>query len=168
MDLLPLYRQVAVEFAARHDTPGRMKAKGVITDIIPWRQSRAFFYSRLRRRLAEERVRAEIARASAASLSRNQVTQLLRQWLPAPSDGVDRLWTDNDAMFKWLSDHDALVPHLQELRRQAAAQRMVDAASTDLPSWKHALAAALATLPAGQLREVADFVCKIADGAALQ
>jgi hypothetical protein len=48
--LLPIYTQAAVQFAALHDTPGRMKAKGVINDIVPWQQARPFFYNRLKRR----------------------------------------------------------------------------------------------------------------------
>lgn len=48
--LTPMYHQAAVQFAALHDTPGRMKAKGVITDIVPWKKARSFFYYRLKRR----------------------------------------------------------------------------------------------------------------------
>ena len=48
-----IYLQVAHTFADLHDTPGRMVAKGVISGIVPLRRARAFFYWRLRRRLAE-------------------------------------------------------------------------------------------------------------------
>lgn len=52
-DLLPIYHQVAVQFADLHDTAGRMKSKGCISDILEWRTSREYLYWRLRRRLAE-------------------------------------------------------------------------------------------------------------------
>jgi acetyl-CoA carboxylase/biotin carboxylase 1 len=52
--LLPVYNQVALQFADLHDRAGRMKAKGVIRDSIQWSESRRFFYWRLRRRLNEE------------------------------------------------------------------------------------------------------------------
>eukprot|EP00899_Mesostigma_viride_P017896 jgi/Mesvir1/26107/Mv06825-RA.1 len=51
---LPSYHRVALHFAELHDTPVRMKAKGVITGIVPWASAREFFYWRLRRRLVEE------------------------------------------------------------------------------------------------------------------
>jgi len=59
-ELLPIYTQIAVHFAALHDTPGVMKKKQVISDIVPWAQSRAYFYSVLRVRLAEVAVQRMI------------------------------------------------------------------------------------------------------------
>ncbi|KAL5612714.1 hypothetical protein BROUX41_004198 [Berkeleyomyces rouxiae] len=52
--LLPVYSQIAIQFADLHDRADRMKAKGVITGAIEWTNSRRFFYWRLRRRLNEE------------------------------------------------------------------------------------------------------------------
>ena len=56
-DLLPLFKQVAVQYAALHDTPGVMRDKGVISAVVPWAESRDFFARQLRRRLAQERVK---------------------------------------------------------------------------------------------------------------
>jgi acetyl-CoA carboxylase/biotin carboxylase 1 len=160
VDLLPLYRQVAVEFAARHDTPGRMKAKGVITDIIPWASSRAFFYGRLRRRLAEEKLRAAVMQVTERSLPREEVTSLLRGWLLASSGAseaeAEHLWADNDGVWKWLSNSDAIAPLLAELGQASAARRVAQAARVDFASWKRALADALATLSPEQRQEVAE------------
>merc|ERR1719247_2329092 len=47
--LQPTYLQVAHEFADLHDRAGRMKAKGVISDVLSWKMSRKFFYYRVRR-----------------------------------------------------------------------------------------------------------------------
>jgi acetyl-CoA carboxylase/biotin carboxylase 1 len=44
-----------------HDGPVRMLAKGMLRGIVPWRQARAFFVTRLRRRLAEEALVKHIA-----------------------------------------------------------------------------------------------------------
>jgi len=52
--LLPVYSQIALQFADLHDRSGRMKAKGVIRDQLVWANSRRYFYWRLRRRLNEE------------------------------------------------------------------------------------------------------------------
>eukprot|EP00658_Telonema_sp_P-2_P046254 TRINITY_DN3436_c0_g2_i2.p1 TRINITY_DN3436_c0_g2~~TRINITY_DN3436_c0_g2_i2.p1 ORF type:complete len:1072 (-),score=353.07 TRINITY_DN3436_c0_g2_i2:278-3493(-) len=51
--LLPLYNEVATHFADLHDTPGRMKAKGCIIDIVPWVNARRIFHSKLVRKMAE-------------------------------------------------------------------------------------------------------------------
>merc|ERR1711988_1958181 len=52
--LKPLYTQIACEFADLHDRTGRMEAKGVIRKGLEWKNSRAFFYSRVKRRLLEK------------------------------------------------------------------------------------------------------------------
>ena len=49
--LLPTYTQVAQEFADLHDRSGRMKAKGVIRDVVRWEDARSYFHARLTRRL---------------------------------------------------------------------------------------------------------------------
>lgn len=50
--------QVAHEFADLHDRSGRMKAKGVVRDILEWKSSREYFFWRVKRRLAENEVGA--------------------------------------------------------------------------------------------------------------
>lgn len=65
--LLPIYSQIAAQFADLHDRAGRMKAKGVIRDALEWRNARRHFYWRLRRRLNEE----YILRRMASSLLMN-------------------------------------------------------------------------------------------------
>ena len=54
--LLPVYAQISLQFADLHDRAGRMEAKGVIRMPLRWKESRRFFYWRLRRRLNEEGV----------------------------------------------------------------------------------------------------------------
>jgi acetyl-CoA carboxylase/biotin carboxylase 1 len=58
--VLPVYSQLATEFADAHDRPGRMVAKGVVHGVVPWRQARSFFTSRLRRLLKEFEVAKRI------------------------------------------------------------------------------------------------------------
>lgn len=38
--LLPLYNQIALQFADLHDRPNRMKAKGTIREALVWSESR--------------------------------------------------------------------------------------------------------------------------------
>lgn len=66
-------------FADLHDTPERMLEKGVIQGIVPWAQSRPKLYWRLRRVIAEERVKKEI-RKYQPSLSDGQIDAMLRRW----------------------------------------------------------------------------------------
>lgn len=63
-ELLPIYHQLATKFAELHDTPGRMKAKGVIDAVVPWEVSREFFYWRIRRRLEESSLRKQVRATS--------------------------------------------------------------------------------------------------------
>jgi acetyl-CoA carboxylase/biotin carboxylase 1 len=58
--LLPLYMQIAHEFADLHDRAGRMKAKGVIRDALNWKRSREFFYWRANRRIFELELRKQV------------------------------------------------------------------------------------------------------------
>lgn len=52
--LLPLYTQVAHEFADLHDRSGRMKAKGVVRDVVSWPKSREYFHYRIKRRIVQD------------------------------------------------------------------------------------------------------------------
>jgi len=64
--LMPLYLQVAHEFADLHDRSGRMKAKGVIRDVLEWKSSRSYMYWRVKRRIAEDELRNKIMEADAS------------------------------------------------------------------------------------------------------
>ncbi|KAI9223672.1 carboxyl transferase domain-containing protein [Blastocladiella britannica] len=109
--LLPAYHQAALKFADLHDMPERMKAKGAIRVILEWRSARRFFHWRVRRRVAEDRLRAEI-KAASPDLPRPDVDKLMRAWFaeangtlvagaPAPADGGE--WDTNDqAVAEWL------------------------------------------------------------------
>merc|ERR1711997_895728 len=70
--LAPMYHTVAVHLADLHDTPVRMKEKGVIREIIPWENARTKLYWRLKRRLLEMRLMKEIDRATDVNQSSSQ------------------------------------------------------------------------------------------------
>eukprot|EP00066_Takifugu_rubripes_P024799 XP_011614065.1 PREDICTED: acetyl-CoA carboxylase 2 isoform X2 [Takifugu rubripes] len=103
--LLPIYHQVAVQFVELHDTPGRMQEKGVITDILDWKNVRSFFYWRLRRLLLEEVVKCEILQAN-KDLSDGHVQSMLRRWFVETEGTVKAyLWDNNQAVVEWLEKH---------------------------------------------------------------
>ncbi|XP_051549679.1 acetyl-CoA carboxylase-like isoform X1 [Myxocyprinus asiaticus] len=103
--LLPIYHQVAVQFVDLHDTPGRMQEKGVITDILDWKNARSFFYWRLRRLLLEEVVKNEIVLAN-KDLSNGHIQSMLRRWFVETEGTVKAyLWDNNKVVVEWLENH---------------------------------------------------------------
>ncbi|XP_075445618.1 acetyl-CoA carboxylase 1 isoform X3 [Ascaphus truei] len=100
--LIPIYHQVAVQFADLHDTPGRMQEKGVITDILEWRTSRTFFYWRLRRLLLEDVAKQKIYNAN-PELTDGQIQAMLRRWFVEVEGTVKAyLWDNNKDVVEWL------------------------------------------------------------------
>src|SRR5579859_5614988 len=92
--LAPIYQQITIQFADLHDRSGRMKAKGVIRKDLEWRESRRFFYWRLRRRLNEQTiVRAMRSLYGTKPMSQSEAVTLLKTWYfeHRHSD-----WEDND------------------------------------------------------------------------
>ncbi|XP_031574256.1 acetyl-CoA carboxylase-like [Actinia tenebrosa] len=101
-ELIPGYQQAAVDFADLHDTPGRMLEKNVISDIIKWKQSRRFFYWRLKRILLEREVKGRL-RGANGDISSGQLNSTLeRLFLEANGSAKSYLWSDNQAVSEWL------------------------------------------------------------------
>uniref|UniRef100_A0A8B9TQ39 acetyl-CoA carboxylase n=2 Tax=Anas platyrhynchos TaxID=8839 RepID=A0A8B9TQ39_ANAPL len=100
--LIPIYHQVAMQFADLHDTPGRMQEKGAITDILDWKTSRTFFYWRLRRLLLEDVVKKKIHAAN-PELTDGQIQAMLRRWFVEVEGTVKAyLWDSNKDLVEWL------------------------------------------------------------------
>ncbi|KAL3042294.1 hypothetical protein OYC64_020271 [Pagothenia borchgrevinki] len=115
--LLPIYHQVAVQFADLHDTPGRMQEKGVITDILDWQTSRQFFYWRLRRLLLEDTVKSKISAAN-SELTDGQIQAMLRRWFVEAEGAVKAyLWDNNEEVVSWLE---------RQLAEEEGARSVVD------------------------------------------
>ncbi|XP_051888522.1 acetyl-CoA carboxylase 2 isoform X1 [Pristis pectinata] len=103
--LLPIYHQVATQFADLHDTPGRMQEKGVITDVLEWKTVRGFFYWRLRRLLLEEVAKQTIIKAN-QELSDCHIKSMLRRWFVETEGTVKAyLWDNNQHVVAWLEKH---------------------------------------------------------------
>jgi len=96
-DLLPLYTQIAHEFADLHDRAGRMKAKGVVRDVLAFKRSREYFFWRVQRRQAEFKLRKAITEANPA-LSFAEVTTKMQE-MAGSAD-----WEDDKAVTAWLKD----------------------------------------------------------------
>jgi len=61
-ELLPSYQPLGEIFCDLHDRPERMLAKGVIRDIVPWKQARSYFFYRLKRRFKEMAIATALAK----------------------------------------------------------------------------------------------------------
>ena len=88
---------MAHEFADLHDRAGRMKAKGVIRDIVTWKRSRSYFFWRARRRIAEDGLVRRLQGASpglGVKEARARVAHLA-------SEGV---YTDDKAFVHWVHE----------------------------------------------------------------
>ncbi|KAI9329995.1 acetyl-CoA carboxylase [Obelidium mucronatum] len=77
--LLPVFHQISVQFADLHDKPGRMLAKGAVSAVVPFAESRKFFYWRLLRRISEDSIIKEM-RLADESITRQKALALLAQW----------------------------------------------------------------------------------------
>ena len=123
--LLPVYEQIAIKFCELHDTPGRMKAVGVIRQDVDWRQARSFFYWRVRRKLAEFDVRSKIIDASkvgrsAQPLTPIQASKVVEQWFSETSPNDD--WENDKSMLNWMARNNGMLEQkIMEFSKQCVS-----------------------------------------------
>ena len=133
--LFGVYQQVAVHFADLHDTPGRMKSKGVIRAEIKWEQSRHYFFWRLRRRLTEFDLAQKLYEDGIASASRHRrdVVENLRTWFNA-SGGTDDVWNNDKKMMLWLTDKaEDFSAYMEDEKAKAVAEKVSDMINASTP-----------------------------------
>ena len=85
--LLQPYRSVAVGFADMHDKAERMRAKGIIRKMVPWKNARRFFYWRLKRAVVEEALIKAI-RTSRDSMSFKESKNMVANWYSESSSSA--------------------------------------------------------------------------------
>jgi len=144
------YRQIAEHFADLHDTPGRMKAKGVISEVVPWKRSRSYFYWRLRRRLGEMNLIRKLQAASitpdkpSSGLSSKESIKLMQSWFvraresgllrgvaPSASESVST-WDDDRAVLAWMKDeHDNILRNVKEIREKSVRSAVLELGRED-------------------------------------
>ncbi|RWW13354.1 hypothetical protein GW17_00022947 [Ensete ventricosum] len=126
--LLPVYTQIATQFAELHDTSLRMAAKGVIKKVVDWEDSRFFFYKRLHRRVSEGSLVRTVRNAAGEQLSYTSALELLNKWFLASNQaGAARaVWEDDDAFFSWRDDSRNYEKYLEELRVQKVFKQLME------------------------------------------
>ncbi|KAL8690201.1 MAG: hypothetical protein Q9218_004295 [Villophora microphyllina] len=103
--LLPVYSQIALQFADLHDRAGRMQAKETIRHPLEWKNARRFFYWRLRRRLNEESILRKMGSVSIRGpIPRAHNLDTLRAWT-----GVEDFEHNDRAVACWYEENKKLV-----------------------------------------------------------
>jgi len=103
VQLMPLYVQISHEFADLHDRPGRMKAKGVIREIVPWKRAREYFFWRVRRRLMQDALVKSLKEADEA-LSHGECLSMLATWMEGKAS-----WEDDKSVLKFFESEGAVI-----------------------------------------------------------
>ncbi|KAI9483961.1 MAG: acetyl-CoA carboxylase [Benjaminiella poitrasii] len=130
-ELLPVYQQIAIQFADLHDRSGRMKAKGVIRKSLDWRRARHYFYWRVRRRLCEEYTFRKVVAATEGAMAREAMTGLVKQWFVHDHDSVDFEEAD-EVVAGWFEKRASVIEQrVQKLKTEATKGRVVSLAAND-------------------------------------
>ena len=129
--LLPVYEQVAVQFCELHDTPGRMKAVGVIERAVEWKGARSYFYWRLRRKLAEFDLRKKILETfqvgRGAAISPVDASRLIKNWFLETPGATELLWSDDKAVLSWMAQqNEQLEMKILKLNKENVVQEVFD------------------------------------------
>lgn len=129
--LLPVYEQVAIQFCELHDTPGRMKAVGVIEKAIEWKESRSYFFWRLRRKLAEFDLRKKLVDASNIgpnnAMSPLEASKFIKNLFIKTSGLSEDMWNDDKVMLSWMAEkHDMLEEEVIVFRNSVVAQAVYE------------------------------------------
>ncbi|KAF2663295.1 putative acetyl-CoA carboxylase [Microthyrium microscopicum] len=161
--LLPVYTQIALQYADLHDRAGRMQAKGTIRAALRWSQARKFFYQRLRRRLSEERVLSAIASAQAASSESKESSPraarlgLLRAWC-----GVEQFDTNDAGVADWLESHsNDIETKVEAVRQESVARKVSGLLAEDVMAGAKGVKHALSMLPAGEREKLLAYFAKV-------
>jgi len=136
-NLLPLYTSVAIGFADLHDRTGRMKAKGVILDDVAWKNSRRFFFWRVKRRVLQDFFIKSV-RAVDKRLDHAAALAKVKKW--AEESSID--FNNNEQMAAWLEAQD--MSKKADACKTAYLRAEIEAALKELPEdQRRALVASL-------------------------
>jgi len=126
-DLLkPVYLQAATEFCDLHDKTGRMKAKGVIREAVPWETSREFFYWRAKRRISEDSFLESMLHAN-PMLPKHEA-------LDAIKGMFDGDWNDNKAVARFFEKRAADIQEKVKSAKATGVQAQIEALKKQLES----------------------------------
>ena len=122
--LKPVYLQAATEFADLHDKTGRMKAKGVIKEAVPWAQSRKYFFYLAKRRIAQDNYVAHIKAADPSLNSKDALA-----WLKGMCTAD---WEDNGAVLDYYTENDDAITSKISGVKAASIKARIEALQAEL------------------------------------
>jgi acetyl-CoA carboxylase/biotin carboxylase 1 len=131
--LLPVYEQIAVQFCELHDTPGRMKAVGVIEREVEWADARSFFLLRLRRKLAEFDLRKKMIKAGnvgrrGGAMTPVEASAMIQKWFISSTQSATEEWKDDNKVLAWIAQNNAdLESKISEISKQNVAEEVYSA-----------------------------------------
>jgi acetyl-CoA carboxylase/biotin carboxylase 1 len=150
--VMPIYQQIAVQFADLHDTPGRMEATGVIAAQVEWKSSRSYFYWRLRRRLAEFQLRRNVAKY-VPDTTPVQASAVLQAWF-VDSGAKEADWGDSRKVLAWIGEKQAFLRAKIEALRISSVAAKTTALALECPEGAAAGVVAAFTQMDAMQREV--------------
>lgn len=162
--LLPIYGQIAIQFADLHDRAGRMQAKGVIRHALKWQNARRFFYWRLRRRLNEEYILKKLASAAAPNqvspkpdaVTRARSIEMLKAWSQVP-----QFENDDMSVATWYEENRKVVhERVEKLKSDGIALEIANLMRKDREGGLKGVMSLLSTLPTGEKEEVIKMLTK--------
>jgi len=121
--LAPVYLQAATEFADLHDKTGRMKAKEVIRDAVPWKHSRKYFYYRAKRRMLQDDIVKRLQ--AAGSLSCQAAVEIL-------SSICKGEWSDDAAVIDFFENETGLIDTKVKRVRDEYLQAQMEAIKAEM------------------------------------
>jgi len=122
--LKPVYLQAATEFADLHDKTGRMKAKGVIKEAVPWAESRKYFFYLAKRRIAQDNY-VNLLKDADTSLDYAGALNILEGMCSAD-------WEDNEAVLEYYaSSDDEIMAKIGEMK-SASIKAQIEALQAQL------------------------------------
>ncbi|XP_042520435.1 acetyl-CoA carboxylase 1-like [Macadamia integrifolia] len=163
--LLPIYIQIATRFAELHDTSLRMAAKGVVKQVVDWRNSRSFFYKRLHRRVSEDSLIRMVRDAAGDQLSHKLAMDSIKRWFLAskPVEVGEDTWVDDKAFLTWKDDPRNYEVQLQELRVQKVVRQLsnLGESASNLRALPQGLAALLSKVEPTTRMQLIDEIRKV-------
>jgi len=168
--VIGVFRQIAVHFADLHDTPGRMRAKGVIRKQVTWAQSRKFFFWRLRRRLAEFEVAQTMMDIDNQITTRSAAIEIVKGWFMEHTGSDYDLWNCDRKAMAWLQENTSymrkrLADMTSTVQSRQLASQLRDMLKTSVeesgePDIGRMISQALASLPEDDREKVRDAFAK--------
>ena len=157
--LLPVYGQIALQFADLHDRSGRMQAKGVIRQALRWQNARRFFYWRLRRRLNEEYIIKKlvaVAPTEDITSTRARGLEMLKAWCNIPNFA-----TDDMSVATWYEENRQNVhERVLKLKAESTSLKVAQMISEDRESGLRGVMKLLSTLPTAEKEQVLNMLSR--------